>query len=204
MTYQYIYKEKPGADYLIVTLHGTGGDEHDLIPIAEKIAPDEAVIGVRGDVNESGNLRFFKRTGMGQYDLDDLNKRSQNLHEFIQQVAREKGFSPQQVILLGFSNGTNIAIHIALNKEAIYGGLVLMAPLYPLSLSNINQKLVNTPVFVSMGKHDPMVPVEESHHVIKILEKTGASLTTSWVNGHEITYDLLVDLANWFKVNFGG
>lgn len=204
MTYQYIYKEKPGADYLIVTLHGTGGDEHDLISIAEKIAPDAAVIGVRGDVNESGNLRFFKRTGMGQYDLDDLSKRGQALHEFIQQVAQEKGFSPHQVILLGFSNGTNIALHIALNNKPTYGGLVLMAPLYPLPVPEIDQKLANTPVFVSMGENDPIVPVKESHHVIDILKKTGAPLTTSWVNGHKITYDLLIDLASWFKANFRG
>lgn len=204
MTYQYIYKDKPDADHLIVTLHGTGGDEHDLIPVAEKMAPDAAILGVRGDVNEGGSLRFFKRTGMGQYDIDDLNKRGQALDQFIQEFAEEKGFDLNQVILLGFSNGTNIALHISLNTQATYGGLVLLAPLYPLELPEGALSLSQTPVFVSMGKNDPIVPVDESKHVIELLQEAQAPLNEFWVNSHEITYELLVNLNQWFSNTFGG
>lgn len=196
--YQFIFREKKRSKHLLVLLHGTGGNERDLIPIAEVIAPQASLLGIRGDVDENGSLRFFKRTGMGRYDMDDLNQRARALASFIEAFASEQGYAMSQVILLGFSNGTNIALHMILQDLIRVGGGLFFAPLYPLE-SKKDLDLSGFPAFVSMGKADPIVAKTESEHVLELLTVANATVTPYWVEGHEITSGLIHSARDWLK-----
>ena len=193
--YRYLYQEGSNQR-LIVLLHGTGGSERDLIPVAQQIDPKASLLAVRGDVDENGSLRFFKRKGMGQYDLEDLDLRGRALADFIQAFAQQAGFSHDQVILLGFSNGANIALHMVLQGLLTVRAAFFLAPLYPLeALPGLS--LTDFDAFVSMGREDPICSLDQSHHVLNLLDATGAEVTPYWVRSHQITQDLLAAAHDW-------
>lgn len=196
--YDYLYHHRQSSDKLLVLLHGTGGSERDLITLADHIAPEMSVLSLRGDVLENGARRFFKRHAEGQYDLNDLAQRGQKLARFLENFGDVHGYAPKQMILLGFSNGANIALHVVMQRElAILAGAFL-APLYPLSPAD-SLDLTDFSAFVSMGQRDPIVPVAESQRVPAMLSDAGADLTEYWVENHEITGDLVEALREWFE-----
>lgn len=189
--YHYIQKAgEPGAETFIV-FHGTGGDETDLISVAKAIAPDAQVIGVRGDVDENGALRFFKRIKEGQYDWKDLAERGQRLRTFLTELAEQEQFSLDQTYLLGFSNGANMAYHLMVEAGLPVKGAYLFAPMYPKDLPKDHIDLSGKRFFVSMGKADPIVPLAESKRVAKQLKSFGAIVAEFWVESHEISLESL-------------
>ncbi|ARJ50902.1 methylhydroquinone degradation carboxylesterase MhqD [Staphylococcus lutrae] len=187
---EHIFKQGEASKPTFVLLHGTGGNEHDLIPVAELLDPSYNALGVRGNISENGMNRFFKRHGEGQYDIEDLKFRTTELHEFLESAAKKYHFDLENVILVGFSNGSNMAISLMLNKDMPYKKGLLFAPLYPLDVSP-DLDLSEKAVYLSMGKNDPLVPVEASEYVKSIFESRGADVTTYWVNGHELTQGTL-------------
>lgn len=190
--YKYVYEEGKKGHPLFVVLHGTGGDEHNLVPIAQEIDPEASVLGVRGDVNENGMLRFFKRTGEGQYDVEDLFERGKKLEAFIIEKAEELGFALEDVILLGFSNGANMALHILLEEGSPFNTAFLMAPMYPVDRA-FSCDLTGKHIFISAGKKDRIVPLKESEHVIDICESRGADVDVHWTMNHNITRFVMDD-----------
>ncbi|EGQ3421185.1 alpha/beta hydrolase [Staphylococcus pseudintermedius] len=183
---EHIFKQGEPSQPTFVLLHGTGGDEHDLLPVAEMLDPSYNVLGVRGNVSENGMNRFFKRHGEGQYDVEDLKFRTTELHEFLESAANQYNFDLDKVVLVGFSNGSNIAISLMLEENMPYKKGLLFAPLYPLKVPE-NLDLSGKSVYLSMGKNDPIVPVSESEHVRAIFKDRGADVTEYWVNSHELT-----------------
>ncbi len=186
MDMEHIFKQGDLSKPTFVLLHGTGGDEHDLLPIAELLDPTYNALGVRGNISENGMNRFFKRHGEGQYDVEDLKFRTTELHEFLQEAAQRYQFDLNEVILVGFSNGSNIAISLMLNEAMPYKKGLLFAPLYPLEVPK-DIDLSDKSVYLSMGKNDPIVPISESEHVRSIFKDRGAEVTEFWVNSHELT-----------------
>ncbi|HEY4579273.1 MAG TPA: carboxylesterase, partial [Savagea sp.] len=93
-------------------LHGTGGTEHDLIPLAKQLDAQASILTVRGEVQENGMSRFFKRIAEGVFDLEDLKLRTERLYVFIQEAAKQYQFSVEDVVLVGYSNGANIAANL--------------------------------------------------------------------------------------------
>lgn len=182
---EHIFKQGEPSKPTFVFLHGTGGDENDLLPLAEILDPTYNVLGVRGNVSENGMNRFFKRHGEGQYDVEDLKFRTTELHEFLESAADKYNFDLDQVVLVGFSNGSNIAISLMLNENMPYKKGLLFAPLYPLDVPE-DLDLSGKSVYLSMGKNDPIVPVEASEHVRAIFKDRGAEVTEYWVNSHEL------------------
>ncbi|QHW38304.1 alpha/beta hydrolase [Staphylococcus ursi] len=182
---EHIFKQGKPSKPTFVFLHGTGGDENDLLPLAEILDPTYNVLGVRGNVSENGMNRFFKRHGEGQYDVEDLKFRTTELHEFLENAADKYNFDLDKVVLVGFSNGSNIAISLMLNENMPYKKGLLFAPLYPLDVPE-DLDLSGKSVYLSMGKNDPIVPVEASEHVRAIFKDRGADVTEYWVNSHEL------------------
>ncbi|UXU54960.1 alpha/beta hydrolase [Staphylococcus agnetis] len=187
---EHIFKQGQAQAPTFVLLHGTGGNEHDLLPVAELLDPSYHALGVRGNVSENGMNRFFKRHGEGNYDVEDLKFRAHELHQYIQTAAQHYGFDINHVILVGFSNGANIAIELLLNADMPYRKGLLFAPLYPLAVDT-HLDLSQKSVFLSMGENDPIVTVQQSHDVEQLFKQRGAHVTSYWVNSHELTRDAI-------------
>lgn len=194
--YKYIYNEGKADEPVIVLLHGTGADEKNLIPVTDAIAPNSTVLSIRGNVSENGMNRYFKRHGEGQYDVEDLMTRGKELYAFIAEKAKEYNFALEDVVLFGFSNGSNIGINMMLLEDSKINKGMLYAPMYPVDLSE-DPDLSDTKVLLSMGENDPIVPKAESDRVIDIFESRGAKVDQIWVNSHEINEKNLIAGKQW-------
>lgn len=188
---EHIFKQGDLNGPTFILLHGTGGDEHDLLPLAQALNAHYNVLSVRGEVSENGMNRFFKRYGEGQYDVEDLKYRTNNLIQFLKEAAETYRFDLTQAIPVGFSNGSNIAISMMLHPDISFNKALLYAPLYP--LDSVNDKdLSNAKVLLSMGENDPIVSVKDSQHVIDIFNQSGATVKQIWVNSHELTREGII------------
>ena len=195
---QHIFKPGKKGMPVFVTLHGTGGDENNLLPLAEALNPDYGVLGVRGEVNEQGMLRFFKRKAEGVQDEEDLALRGKQLYDFIQAAGHDYDFAMEDVILVGFSNGANIAINLLLQPGHSFKRAILMASMYPVEIE-AGPDLSDVNIFLSMGEKDPIVPVEASKHVIDIFQSRGADVSGIWVKGHELNAQVLMAAKQWLN-----
>jgi predicted esterase len=188
--------QEPGGPILLL-LHGTGGNEHALVPLADLLLPAAGVLSPRGQVLERGMPRFFRRLAEGVFDIDDLKQRTAELADFIVSAAAQYGFSTNDVTAVGFSNGANIAASLLLLRPDAVGGAVLfraMVPLIPDTLPN----LPSVPVLLSNGRTDPLVSEEETERLAALLRSAGAEVTVSWQNaGHELTDRDVVTAREW-------
>lgn len=196
--YEYIYQEGQAGHPVFILLHGTGGDEHDLLPVAEVLDMEAGILSIRGNVSENGMNRFFKRHGEGNYDVEDLMRRGQELYEFIEEKSEEHGFSLEDAVYFGFSNGANIAINMLLLDESRINKAMLYAPMYPIDVEE-TVDLPDTKVFLSMGENDPIVPVRESERLIRIFKDLNAEVTEFWVDSHELNGDNLLAGKKWLE-----
>lgn len=195
---EHLYNEKKKGAPVFVLLHGTGGTERDLLPLAELLNPEYNVLSVRGNVQENGMNRYFKRHGEGQYDWEDLEFRGNELYEFIVEKSKEHDFKLEDVVFVGFSNGSNIAIQMMLQQPETFKRAALFAPLYPADVEE-KQDFNDVDVFLSLGKGDPIVPEAESERVINLFEERGADVEVTWVNGHSLTQDAAMEAKNWLN-----
>jgi len=186
----------PGSPTLLL-LHGTGGNEQDLVPLAPELMPDAGVLSPRGQVLERGMPRFFRRLAEGVFDLDDLRVRTAELAEFVMAAARHYGFDAARVIAAGFSNGANIAASLVLLRPGALHRAVLfraMVPLVPDPLPS----LPATPVLVSNGRTDPIVPLAETDRLAALLRDAGAQVTLVWqAAGHHLIQEDLIRAREW-------
>jgi predicted esterase len=170
----------------ILLLHGTGGSEHDLLPIGRSIAPGAFLLSPRGRVLERGMPRFFRRFAEGVFDLDDLRQQTRDLAGFVGQAAETYRFDRRRVIAVGFSNGANIAASLLLLEPGVLAGAVLfraMVPLVPDPLPN----LAGIPILLSAGRSDPLVDPAGSEKLAALLERCGADVTLEWQQaGHHL------------------
>jgi predicted esterase len=196
--------EPPGAvpaqpPFTLLLLHGTGGNEHDLLPLGRALAPHAGRLSPRGQVLERGNARFFRRLSEGVFDLEDLQKRTHDLAEFVAAAADAYGFDPKRVVAAGFSNGANVAASLLLLRPATLAGAMLfraMVPIVPEPLP----ALAGTPVLLSNGTRDPMVAPDETERLSALLRRAGADVTLSWQSsGHDLTSGDLSNAAAWLS-----
>lgn len=159
----------------LLLLHGTGGDENDMIPLGRELDPTAALLSPRGKVLENGMPRFFRRLAEGIFDEEDVIRRARELADFVGAAAARYEFDPKRVIAAGYSNGANIAAAIMLLRPGVLAGAVLfraMVPLKPPVMPNLAQ----TRVLLSSGKRDPIVPVENAERLAAMLREAGASV----------------------------
>lgn len=187
----YIKQNLKADQPTFVLFHGTGGDEESLLPIASYIQPDYGLISLRGEVDENGAKRFFKRKAEGVYDVEDLHQRSKDIMETLKNISEEENIPLDKMIPLGFSNGANIIIDLLITQVWPVKQALILAPMYPVAIET-EPDFSDLSVFLSMGKNDPIVPLEESQHVVQIFEEAGADVFKVWVNSHEITQEVIL------------
>ena len=184
MTYTFAEVAAPEGAPLLVLLHGTGGDENDLLPLGRQFLDGARIVSPRGDVSEGGALRFFKRTGMGVYDMGDLARATQKLAGFIgEQVAAHK---PRSVAALGLSNGANLLASLLFAHPELVGKAVLMHPLIPF-VPPAQPGLAGKPVLITAGRQDPIGPAASTQALVEYFGAQGAQPQIIWHNGgHEV------------------
>lgn len=186
-----------GSDKTLLMLHGTGGDENDLVPLARMLVPAAAILSPRGNVLENGMPRFFRRLAEGVFDMEDLAHRTNELGKFIDDAVATYGIDREKLVAVGFSNGANIAASLMLTHPNVLRSAVLLSamvsfePKTPAALSGAR-------VFLGAGRRDPMIPIGQVERLGQIFEAGGADVTTFWHNGgHTITNDELQAVQQW-------
>ena len=194
-------EENPDLPTLLL-LHGTGGNETDLMAVGEFISPQSSRLGVRGNVVENGMPRFFRRLSEGVFDEEDLVFRTKELNAFLDESAEKYEFDRHNIVAVGYSNGANIAASLLFHYENALRGAILfhaMVPLRDVELPN----LAGTPIFMGAGVNDPLIPANETEELGKWLTDAGANVETFWGNyGHQLTSNEIRTAAAWFKKTF--
>ncbi|MFD1453498.1 MULTISPECIES: alpha/beta hydrolase [Oceanobacillus] len=196
---KYIYEEKAGPNGpTLLLLHGTGGTESDLLPLAGIIDPNANVLSARGNVLENGMPRFFRRLEEGVFDEEDLIKRTEELHEFLNEASQKLSFDRKQITAIGYSNGANIAGSLLFHYKDSLQKAILHHPMVPRKGIDLPD-LTGTKVFIAAGDNDPMCPPEEAEELQRLLTNGGADVDLHWEsNGHQLTMSEIKAAASWY------
>ncbi len=190
---------EPGADAMtLLLLHGTGGDEHDLVPLGRALAPAAALLSPRGKVLEGSMPRFFRRVAVGRLDIPDLLARTDELADFVGEAAARYGRDPARIVAVGLSNGANIAASLLLRRPGVLRGAALLRPMLPYE-PELPPALAGTDVLIVAGEADPFSSAEQVARLAEILAAGGAAVTlhTEPHAGHGLTPGDLATLAKW-------
>jgi phospholipase/carboxylesterase len=176
---------QPGARPLLL-LHGTGGNEDDLVPLAEMIAPGSPMLSPRGKVLENGMPRFFRRLAEGVFDEEDVHRRALELALFVEEAHKNYGIAAP--LALGYSNGANIAAAILLLRPKVLSGAVLLRAMAPFARPpEVN--LAGTPVLILSGARDPIIPGANAARLASTLKDAGAVVDHRTLPvGHELSH----------------
>ena len=184
------------ADTLLL-LHGTGGDENDLLPLGKLLAPNANLLSPRGKISENGMPRFFRRLAEGVFDIPNLIARTHELAGFIAVASNAYGFDPKRVVAAGFSNGANIAASLLLLRPGVLRATVLLHAMVPLVPETVPD-LTGTRVFLGAGRQDPVATPDETEKLAALLRGAGADVTTQWQpGGHGLTREEALAAAEW-------
>ncbi len=194
--HRYIPATLPGRPPLLL-LHGTGGDENDLLPLGEQLSPGSALLSPRGKVLENGMPRFFRRLAEGVFDLPDLKARTIELGEFV--AAARKAYGLEKPVAVGFSNGANIAASLLLMRPGTLSAALLMRATLPFEPEALPE-LKSMPVLLLSGASDPMVRPAARDRLAAVLRDAGAAVTHEVVGaGHNLTQVDLALAAHWLE-----
>jgi len=192
---------RPGESHpvTLLMLHGTGGDENDLLPLGNELWPGAALLGVRGKVSENGMPRFFRRIREGVFDVEDLKFRTEELAQFITAASERYDFSTEKLIAVGYSNGANIAASLILTHPHYLAAAVLFRVMVPFT-PDIIRDFRNLSIFIGAGDRDPIVPRSQPEELGGIFESGGADVTLSWHRGgHELGDDDIEAAKTWLS-----
>lgn len=201
---KYIYKpsENPEAKTLLL-LHGTGGNEKDLLPLADSFGSDINILSLRGNISENGMPRFFRRLGMGIFDEKDLEFRTHEMIHFLKELAVTEGFDSSKIIALGYSNGANIASAVLVLQPDFLEGAILFRPMQPFRYWNNGLHSKPIPVFISSGTTDTTVDTNDTKSYVALLKASGFEVTQHETEaGHNLTQQDLDVAIQWFQHNF--
>lgn len=180
-------------------LHGTGGNELDLLPLAGRMDDEASVLSVRGNVLENGMPRFFRRLAEGVFDIEDLIFRTKELNKFLDESAEKYGFDRNNIIAIGYSNGANIAASLLFHYQNAIKGAILHHPMVPrkgIELPDLSGKNV----FIAAGTNDPICSPMETTELESLLKKANAKVEIHWENrGHQLTMEEVEAAIKWYK-----
>jgi phospholipase/carboxylesterase len=194
----FVHRFFPGeSGVTLLLLHGTGGDENDLVPLGRELAPDAAILSPRGKVSEYGAARFFRRLAEGVFDHEDLVFRTHELAGFVEAAAQEYGFDVSRLVAVGYSNGANIAASLMLLHPGLLRAAVLFRAMVPFE-PEATPDLSGMPVFLAAGRRDQMIAPQSTERLAEILREAGADLDLRWRNtGHALTYEEVAEAKEW-------
>jgi predicted esterase len=197
----FIHRFIPAADNssaeTLVVLHGTGGDENDLIGVGQAIAPSAAILSPRGNVLENGAARFFKRLAEGVFDPKEVRSRAEELARFVRAAISRYALNPERIFAMGYSNGANIASTVMLIDPELLRGAILFRPMLVLETDG-HSDLSGKGVFISAGQMDPIVPAKSVVRLVELLEASHADVTLKWQQaGHNLLPSEVHEAANW-------
>jgi phospholipase/carboxylesterase len=196
----FVHRYLPGEDEsgpTLLMLHGTGGDEEDLIGLGETLAPGAAILSPRGKVSEYGAPRFFRRLAEGVFDHEDLLFRTHELAEFAEAASTEYGFERSKLVAVGYSNGANVAASTILLHPGLLRAAVLFRAMVPFE-PDVTPHLSGMPIFLAAGRMDRMIPPDNTQRLADILIEAGADVDLRWRNvGHPLTYDDVSEAKQW-------
>lgn len=175
--YVHLFREGDPDKVTLLLLHGTGGDEHDLIPLGERVLPGAALLSPRGQVSEGGALRFFRRHAEGLLDVPDLQARADGLAAWLRAQMAARGLT--RVVAVGFSNGANIASAVLLRHPGLLAGAALVRAMFPYQPDAL-PSLAGTRILLSNGRADPLVPVAQVEQLDALFRGAGAEVTLAW------------------------
>jgi phospholipase/carboxylesterase len=197
----FIHRYEPGGAPPLLLLHGTGGDENDLLPLGRLVAPGAALLSPRGKVLEGGMPRFFRRLAEGVFDEDDLRRRANELADFVGEARAAYGL--ELPVALGFSNGANIASAMLLLRPEALAGAALLRPMLPFR-EPPPADLADKPVLLLSGAMDPIAPPSHTPRLVRLLEGAGANVTSETVpSGHGLSQADVTLAKAWMEREFG-
>jgi predicted esterase len=186
--HRYVPPNQGGSPVLLL-LHGTGGDEQDLIPLGEALLPTAGILSLRGKVLENGMPRFFRRFGEGVFDLEDLAFRTNELSQFLSAARSHYGLERNRFVAVGYSNGANIAASLLLSRPSQVRDAILlraMTPFEPVPIPDLS----SFSILMSEGEHDPVVPRSNATRLAEIFQLASADVQVHWHRGgHELGQD---------------
>jgi phospholipase/carboxylesterase/glyoxalase family protein len=185
----------------LLMLHGTGGDENNLLALGRDLAPNANLLSPRGKVLEGSNARFFRRLAEGVFDLEDLQYRTHELADFVAEAARQYGFAEDRVIAAGYSNGANIAASMLLLRPKTLQAAVLFRGIVPL-VPDVSPDLSGTKVLLTAGLEDPLVPVRDASLSAVALSHCYAQVVVLWLEAqHALTLLDVVTARDWLNLS---
>jgi predicted esterase len=183
----------------LLLLHGTGGNERDLIPLGRELDPNASLLSPRGKVLENGMPRFFRRLAEGVFDLVDLRVRTHELADFIASAVVEYGLDEKKIIAVGYSNGANIAASMLLLRPEILSAAILFRAMVPL-IPETKPKLNSKRIWIGAGAHDSIIPASNTKELVNVLRNAGADVTIRFFqSGHELTSDDVDVARQWIS-----
>jgi predicted esterase len=198
-----IHEFIPGrSERTLLLLHGTGGNEHDLIPLGHELDPTATLLSPRGQVLENGMPRFFRRLAEGVFDLDDLKKRTHELADFVVGATRHYKLAANRIVAVGYSNGANIAASMLLLRPELLRAAILfraMVPFVPDKLPHLS----SVRVWIGAGNEDPIIPPSEAQRLVQLLRSAGADVTIRFLNaGHGLTNSEIEIAREWLSTKW--
>lgn len=199
--HRFVPPEGEASGDALVVLHGTGGDENDLIGIGQAIAPGAAILSPRGNVLENGAPRFFKRLAEGVFDPKEVRSRSEELARFIRAAAVTYRLDPARVFAFGYSNGANVASTAMLVEPGVFRGAVLLRPMVVYEPTE-RSDLTGSAVMISAGRMDPIVPTESVERLAELFKSANAEVTLKWqLTGHSLVPSEVREAADWLALH---
>ena len=203
----FIHEFVPGREItsapVLLLLHGTGGNEKDLLDLGYSLFPGAPLLSPRGKVLENGMPRFFRRLAEGIFDEADLIRRTHELADFVVAAAERYHFTGRKVVAVGYSNGANIAASMLLLHPEVLSGAVLFRAMVPLTPEKLPD-LKGLPVLLANGLHDPLVSRSNVERLTAMLQESGADASLRWVpDGHQLVASELKEAELWLAANFG-
>jgi predicted esterase len=196
------YQFEPAQDGpapTLLLLHGTGGDENDLLPLGRMLAPGAALLSPRGQVLENGMPRFFRRIAEGVFDQKDLAERTTELDRFVEIMSANHNLKPDSLFAVGFSNGANIAASLLLRFPDRLAGAILIRAMLPF-VPEQTPSLEGKPILLLSGKQDPIVPLDQPQALADLFRSAGADVTLEWAPaGHGLTQGEVSKAQNWLR-----